>query len=266
MAVKKEKFDPSRIQMLKDYLTDQQHDGCPRPFEIFVDELRVVMRTEELSRFDNYEKYLRPDTGYILIKLYYNSSPNNDQYFFYLREDAGEGGGLNGLEKIVTQRLNDRDKDYQISRLTEELEKIKADLEQAEEYSEELEAKIEELKNQKHGIGKINVGELAVSTLEALVQRNPKWLNNTTVGKTLAGLVAGDPSKAEPETEAEAAFKKKTDQPEMNENEQVILELIRNLEKTMDESQLRLTALIIQKLSAEPQQVLPVAELLSVDK
>ncbi len=78
----------------------------------------------------------------------------------------------------------------------------------------------------------------------------------------LAGLLPAEQSKQEAESEPKAGFKK---QPEMSLNDQVIFEVIRGLEQAMDGSQLKLTGLIIQKLAAEPQRVLEVAELLSVE-
>lgn len=265
MAVKKEKYDQSKIEIIKSYLTDQQNDDCPRPFEIFVDELKVVSRTEDIAKFDNYEKYMRPDTVYVLIKLYHNSSPNNDQYYYYLREEATAADGLNGVERIVNQRLEDKDKEYRINRLTEDLEKTKQELTEAEEYAEMLEEQIEQLKNDKGYLGKINLGEIAASTLTALAKNNPQWMNRSPLGKALSGLIPPDEPALDNGPDTEAEFKKKSDAG-LSEDEKVIIEIVKNLSASINEDQLRQVALILQKFSNEPQHIQTVAELLSLDQ
>lgn len=267
MAVKKEKYDPSKIDIIKSYLTDQQNDGCPRPFEIFVDELKVVSRTEDVAKFDNYEKYMRPDTVYVLVKLYHNSSPNNDQYYYYLREEATAPDGLSGVERIVNQRLEERDREYQINRLTEDLEKARQDLTEAEEYAEMLEEQIEQLKNDKGYLGKINLGEIAANTLTVLARNNPQWMNRSPLGKALSGLIPPDEPAPDNGPDAEAEFKKKTNSgTAVTEDEKVIIEIVKNLSASMNEDQLRQVALILQKFSNEPQQIQTVAELLSLEQ
>jgi hypothetical protein len=262
MAVKKEKFDNSKIQVIRDYLADQQQDGNPRPFEIFVDELKVVSKTEDMTRFDNYEKYLRPDTLFVLFKLYHNSSPNNDQYYYYLREEASEPVGLSGVDKIVNQRLNEREKEYQVERLNLELDNVKQELQDSEAYNEELQERVTQLQTElteqksKPGlINRMNLGEIAASTIETLVQRNPTWVTNTPLGRTLAGIGATNNEKVEATEETEAGFKKKEELPALNREEREIYELVRRMSQKMDGTQLMHLAKILTILAEQPQHL-----------
>jgi hypothetical protein len=270
MAVKKEKFDSSKIQIIRDYLADQQQDGNARPFEIFVDELKVVSKTEDMTRFDNYEKYLRPDTVFVLFKLYHNSSPNNDQYYYYLREEPNETGGLSGVDKIINQRLNEREKEYQLERLNLELDNTRQELQDSEAYNEELQEKITTLQTElaeqktKPGlINRINFGEIAASTIETLVKRNPKWVNNTQLGRTLAGIGAANTEAAEVTEETEAGFKKKEELPALTREQKAIYEMVCRMTETMDEPQLTQVGKILTILAAQPQHLTTVEAFLN---
>jgi len=56
-----EKYDPLKIELIKKNLETQEAQGAPLYYEIFVDNLKVVQRTNKVELFDNYEEFvMRP--------------------------------------------------------------------------------------------------------------------------------------------------------------------------------------------------------------
>ena len=100
MPITHDNYDQLKIDKLKHYLEDMTAKGHAKPYEIFVDSLKVVPKTEDPKEFDNYEYYMNDDTEKIRIQIYNsNLSPRNDQYCFYVKQHK-QDKGLNGLGDI----------------------------------------------------------------------------------------------------------------------------------------------------------------------
>src|SRR5205809_3634784 len=134
MPVTNDVYDQLKIDKLKHFLETQFEKGHPKPFEIFVDNLKVVAKTEDPKEFDTYEFYMNEDTEKVRILIYNsNLSPRNDQYCFMVQKTVGSTKSLNGLgeiEGIIQEKLAARDREYEMSRLKEELEATKQELEE----------------------------------------------------------------------------------------------------------------------------------------
>ena len=55
MPVTTEKYDQLKIDKLRHFLEAQAEKGMAKPFEIFVDNLKVVAKTDDPKEFDSYE-------------------------------------------------------------------------------------------------------------------------------------------------------------------------------------------------------------------
>ena len=116
MPVTNDKYDQLKIDKLKHFLEDMASKGQAKPYEIFVDNLKVVPKTEDPKDFDSYEFYMNEDTEKIRILIYNsNLSPRNDQYCFYVQQNKQEKShnGLGHLDGIIQEKLNARDKEYE---------------------------------------------------------------------------------------------------------------------------------------------------------
>src|SRR5690349_12428861 len=153
MPVTNDVYDQLKIDKLKHFLETQFEKGHPKPFEIFVDNLKVVSKTDDPKEFDSYEFYMNEDTEKVRILIYNsNLSPRNDQYCFMVQKTMGGSKSLNGLgeiEGIIQEKLAARDREYEMNRLREELESTKQELEETEDYAEKLEEEIKHLKENK---------------------------------------------------------------------------------------------------------------------
>ena len=275
MPVNNENFDQLKIDKLKHFLEDMAAKSQPRPYEIFVDGLKVVPKTEDPKDFENYEYYINENTEKIRILIYNTAnSPRNDQYNFFVQKTVRDKSlnGLGEIDTIIQEKLAARDKEYETAKLKEELEAIKEQLEEAEEYSETLEAELADLKANRFKLGNFNMGELASLALEGMVRRNPQILSKLPGGEALAGIIEQDNSDQMKGSlvgtppEGEASFNKKSDVPEgLSEEQKRHSAFLLQLEQTFNEEQLSDVMLIIQKLAEQPTQLASVKTLLKIE-
>lgn len=261
MPVTTEQYDQLKIDKLKHFLEAQAEKGLAKPFEIFVDNLKVVAKTDDAKEFDSYEFYMNEDTEKVRILIYNsNLSPRNDQYCFMVQKTIG-GKSLNGLgeiENIVQEKLAARDREYEMNRLKEELEATKEDLAETEEECDRLLKEIENLKQNKFKLGNVNVAEFASFALENIVRRNPQILAKLPGGAALAGFVEQDNKEQEsrllhPQSapETNASFQKETT-PEITEEEKRYLAYLKAFEKNLNQEQAEMFNVILQAMINEP--------------
>ncbi len=238
--------------------------GQTRPYEIFVDGLKVVPKTEDPKEFDNYEFYMNEDTEKIRILLYYSiNSPRNDQYCFYVQQNKSEKtvNGLGDLDGIIQEKLTARDREHETQRMKQELEETKKQLEEAEEYAEELERQLEEAKSNKHKLGKLDLVELGSAVLERMASKNAATLEK--IG--LAGLVQPDSADAITETSQASFVKKEVDGGELRPELLPYLPLLQKLDSAFEPPQLETVMQVIVRFTQEPSHLQTVAELLNIE-
>lgn len=265
MPVTNDKYDQLKIDRLKHFLQEMVAKGQPRPFEIFVDNLKVVPRTEDPKDFDNYEYYMNEDTEKIRILIYNSAAtPRNDQYCFYVQQVKPEKSlnGLGDLDGMIQEKLTARDREHEMIRLKEELEETKKQLEESEEYAETLEQQLEEARNNKYKLGRLDLVELGGAVLEKLAIKNAGTLEK--VG--LAGLVVpGNTNETKQEEETNASFQKKTgEETNLKPEHLQYIPVLQQLDTAFERPQLEIVMKIISRLSEEPAQLQIVAELLNV--
>lgn len=261
MPVTNDTYDQLKIDKLKHFLEAQAERGQPKPFEIFVDNLKIVSKTEDPKEFDSYEFYMNEDTEKVRILIYNsNLSPRNEQYCFMVQKNVGGSKSLNGLgeiENIVQEKLAARDREHEMNRLKEELETAKQELEEAEDYAEKLEKEIEYMKENKFKLGNINIGELASVALEGIVRRNPQILTKLPGGETLAGIIEQDNRDKEkmlsqpPQPEPQVSFQKETTS-DITEEEKRHLVYLRKLEQTFTREQAEMFNAVLHSMVEEP--------------
>lgn len=269
-----EKYDQFKIEKLKHFLEDMSNKGIAKPYEIFVDNLKAVPKTEDVKEFENYEHYINENTQKIRIVIYGSPrSPRNDQYCYYMQQmqENKPNNGLGEVENLIQEKLAARDREYEMKELRAELNKVEEKLEEAEEYVETLEQQIEDMKRNKFKVGNLNLGELASVMTESFLRRNPQIIAKLPGGEALAGILMEDTAQLEkkpantPVAEGEASFQKKTVGTEnLTEEQKRYAAFLAQLEQVFDEKQLADVMLMLQKLAAEPAQLEPIKKLLNI--
>jgi hypothetical protein len=207
---------------------------------------------------------MNEDTEKIRILIYYSmTSPRNDQYCYYVQQHKPERSlnGLGDLDGIIQEKLEARDREHEVQRMKEELKELREQLEESEEYAVGLERQLEEAKDNKHKLGKLDLVELGSAVLERMAARNAGVLEK--IG--LSGLAQPQvtPIQTQP---SEASFEKKQEQnngttPELLE----YLPLLQQLDKAFEEAQLKTVMEIIRQFTIEPSHLQTVAELLNIE-
>ncbi|MBK7665856.1 MAG: hypothetical protein IPJ32_00075 [Sphingobacteriaceae bacterium] len=115
MAITSETYDQLKIDKLKLYLQTQADRNAARYYEIYVDNLKAVHKTNDIQEFDSYEDYMTEDTDRIRILVYSTNSqsPRNDQYVYRMKKQdeqktVVQQQGLSGIE--IESRMEENSK------------------------------------------------------------------------------------------------------------------------------------------------------------
>ncbi len=271
MPVINDTYDQLKIDKLKYFLEDMAGKGHARPFEIFVDSLKCVPKTEDPKDFDSFEYYMNENTEKIRILIYNsNLSPRNDQYCFYVQQQKQSQqqqptGGLGEIDNIIQEKLTARDREHELGRLQNELEETKKQLEEAEEYAETLEQQLEESKTNKYKLGKIDLVEFGGVLIEKLAMKNSPALEKMGLG----GFVNAEAKQPSSNTEeSHASYQKKPNADAsgtLNEQQLRYLSILEEMGENFDDAQLESIMHIIRKFNTQPEQVKIVADLLNIE-
>lgn len=184
MPIQFDNFDQNKIDRLKTHLSNMAEKGKAKFYEIFVDNLKAVPKTDEISDFDAYEDYMTVDTEQIKIVIYNSTlSPRNDQYVFILkaktREDA-QNFGLNGLPfaKFSKRSISDwrktnherSEQEIEIRSLKSEIRELEQTIEEKENIIHQQNQIIEQAKRNGNKIAGYHLGDIATVAVEGLVK------------------------------------------------------------------------------------------------
>lgn len=264
MPVSNEKYDQLKIDKLKHYLEDMASKGQPKPYEIFVDSLKVVPKTEDPKDFDSYEYYMNEDTEKLRILIYNSSlSPRNDQYCFYVQQGKQEKGlnGLGEVENIIQEKLAARDREHEVIKMKEELAETKKQLDEAEDYIEELEEKLAVASDNKYKLKNLDLVELGTTVLGRLAEKHADIL----AGAGLEGFAKKEKELPASQQETAVSFQKKeeTVTATLSTQHQQYIDFMTELEKSFDEAQMLNVIQILQHLMEDPSKVETVSALLT---
>lgn len=277
MAITSETYDQLKIDKLKLYLQTQADRNATRFYEIYVDNLKAVHKTNDIQEFDSYEDYMTEDTERIRILVYTTNSqsPRNDQYVYRMKKQDEQKTivqqqGLSGIEieSRMEEKLQTHRERWEHEALVKELEQTKQQLKESEEYAEKLAAELLEYKGKKLHWGNVNLGELASVVVEGIVRRNPQMVAKLPGGETLAGIIEQDNKErgtTTPTQETEVSFKKKSDTPELSDEEKGYLNFMRGIAESFDDEEIVILTQVITKLEEDTTQLKPVAELLNIN-
>lgn len=283
MSVTNESYDQLKIEKLKLYLQTQAERSNPRYYEVFVDNLKAVHKTNDVADFDSFEDYMTEDTEKIRILIYStnSASPRNDQYTFRLKKAEEQKQTvtptLSGvdIENRIEEKLQTHRERWEHEALVKELEQTKQQLKESEEYAEKLETELNQFRNKKLHWGNVNLGELASVVVEGIVRRNPQMVAKLPGGEALAGIIEEDnKERANPANTisegTKVSFKMKTGENEaekvtLSEEEKGYLNFMRGIAESFEDEEIIVLTQVINKLEEDTTQLKPVAELLNID-
>lgn len=102
---KRLKYNSSATQMIYNNLVSLYNQGKPRDFEIRIDDLTVVHRTNDLKKYYWYQKALTEYSQEVSIILYFGTSRRYDKYILFRKIDQYSSDVL--TEQQFQQKLAD---------------------------------------------------------------------------------------------------------------------------------------------------------------
>ncbi|HEX7906329.1 MAG TPA: hypothetical protein VF487_20785 [Chitinophagaceae bacterium] len=277
-----EKYDVVKMERLKHYLETNAEREKPRYYEIYVDNLKAVDKTNDPTCFDDYTMYMNEDSKVIKVLIYSSAenSPRNDKFIFTIinneeerRKQDKKQSELNGFEiqnKIDSAITTERER-MNTEKMKEELEAKTKQLEEAEEYIDQLTEVLQAEKEKKYNSREIQFGNIASIAIEDVIKRNPAWAKKVPLIGALSGLLEtegpavldGTENKtASGETTASFAKKAKESAQETGDKEtNAKLAFFEQMEENFTEKQLDMVIQIIHVLATNPEQLITVYEL-----
>lgn len=282
MPIQFDNFDQQKVDRLKNHLVAMASKGKAKHYEIFVDALKAVPKTDEPSEFDGYEDYMTPDTEQIKICIYNTSlSPRNDQYVFLLKARNREEAtnlGLSGTpvktfsrNSLTEWREKQEFKDAQsqeLIALKRENAELRRELAESEEYADQLAAAVEAAKENGNKIGGVHWGDVISVALEGLVKRNTHLIAQIPGASGLAGLIEKDNNKTLEigQENKEVSFKKKdtvSTQPTLTPQEKEFVSLFHELQKLFSPEEITQIIELLDAMSKDKSMLNDVLEYVS---
>lgn len=269
-----EAYNPQKIEIIKRMLEKQSSKGSPLAYEIFVDNFKVVMKTTDMSEFDSYEDVMTNETKFIRINVYNSPSEtiSHTKYVFEVEEKKPEVnrslGEVTDINTKIKESIAVERERWDRDQLIKELDRTKLELQEAEEYIDELSGQLEKAKLKPNHFGKLDLGSLAGSAIEGVMRRNPQWLTKVPGLEGLAGVIVDENTNGKridsPTEETEVTLSKKTDAPSLTDEEKSYLEFGKQVAENFEDEEITLLAKIINQLGKDTSQLKTVAELLNV--
>jgi len=269
--IEKKTYHHTKIERIKNILTRYAESGTPKFFEIIVDGIKVIPKTDKVEEFDAHQNFIDGDTKSIEIKIHYGTSNNNDQYIYLLEEEKEQekqpqtlaGMSAEELQSKIKESIDVEKEKWRQQQIEQEYGNLKTAHQQLQQEHEALKKKLTETENGNH----LKFGQIASVALEEVARRNTKIIKQLPGGETLAGFIEKDNKEQEaksletvPETEASFTRKEATAK-EITEEEQQLFLFSKQLVERFKE-QLPNVIHIINLLADAPVLITTVEELL----
>ena len=270
-----QKYIPSRVDALRDSLKLDTEAGKPRYYEIRLDDLSVVPRCNDFSKFESYKNDFFDEAKTLDIFIY-STHPDNfkgKKHRFILKEEVAtpmkqELSGAEVHAQINAAITLERER-FVAERTKEELEKTKAELKEAEEHIKKIEAENLVFKGKKMLWGNVNLAEALGLITESVLRRNTHVIAKLPGGKALAGVIEQDNKESgfqlKDVEDANVTFEKtNSDKQNLTEDQQKFLQIMAALEETFDDNELLLVMQILNRLLTKTTDLKTIAELLEI--
>ena len=137
-------YSIANIKMIFDNLVNLNNQGIPKDFEIKIDDMTTVHRTNDLSKFHCYQKSLTPNSNEVSFILFKGNSRRYDKYILVRKGNVSPDPNMTTqqyIESKVAEALKLHEQQMEFARLKEKTKSQKKTIETLKERIAELEAK-----------------------------------------------------------------------------------------------------------------------------
>lgn len=256
--IKREAYDPDKLDKIYMAILAASKNNTVQDYEMLIDDLKVVPRTSDPEKFNNFSEFVTATSDHLTIYMYYGASKHADTYFFYFRGvpiNKMHSQSLAGIEEIEKQQREKIEKEIYYEGLEKENEELKAEIQELEEDFAKQQEHWENIKT-----GKIHtIGEMGSAILLSLAS-NPTVQRAFPGLKMLGGL--GQVPKQEGNNSSQeetATFRRKDEksqepdpQSDLTEDDRMIVGLFRDLPKLLDRQQMEMMIHVLFALAENP--------------
>ena len=100
--VKKEKYEPGKINYLYHMISSAFNSDVKQDYEILVDNYKVIPRNNDPERFNGYTEYINGQTKDMTVILFKGTSNSNDKFIYFFDEKDIKPSGLDGIPEGMT--------------------------------------------------------------------------------------------------------------------------------------------------------------------
>lgn len=240
--------------------------GRPTQYEVRVDGLPVIRRTDNPARFSGVLDDIDLNgTKTVEVRLYQGDSQHNHRHLILLERNSAprpapesQSQSLAGLEERFEARLRERLAELEHKRLQEDYDTLKADLEELQSYADKQDAELAEYRSKRLVMGQIDLVEVGGALLEGFLRRNPHVLSGIPGGEALAGALLAPPpapAQAQPQTQEAGATATRKAAPQVSEAEMEFIQVLRRMEGHLDEQQFLQALSILNALTRNPSRI-----------
>ena len=161
------------------------------------------------------------------------------------------------IDQVIAQKLEEKEREHEFSRLKVQLTSTKAQLAEAEEYADTLQQRIKDMEDKRYTQA-VSLGEVASVILKTLVKQHASRIPG---GQALAGLLGADlpdelPASIPAEPTIPVSFERQPDtSPVMDEQTRNRLSLIEQMQHRFNEQQMVAVFSIMDALAATPEKI-----------
>lgn len=257
------KYSPLKIAQLKMWLEEMKEQGLTKFFEVFVDDFKIVPKTDAIQNLDAYEQYIDEDTQTIKVFIY--NTPDSHRYsqrIFTMKEKTVQAPVQNQtmsgveIQNTISEKVEQAKKEWDCEQTKKELEDTKRKLRESEEYAEKLTSRIETLKE------KLENAKTMKEIVTAISEYGPVIFGgNPKPSATLSG------AQAEKKPEEQASFKMKTEgEPSLSEQEKYFIEFGKSLRENFSQEEFTKILSIIDVFAKDKSNIDPVVSLLNINQ
>lgn len=252
----KQKYDPVKVSKLAEVLRLHHEKGNAMDYEIILDGLKVVRRTNSPELFSLFENFISADTRLLEVVFYPGTSNNNEKHLFTFHEEKEQG--LSGVEidNRIQEHVQKERKEWEFNLLKKENQDLKDEVEDLEKEVEKLEKEKETIISNQSPLKGV-LGEFGSSFVESFVRRNPNIIKGLPGGETLAGLIENDNKQKEetPQEDSAVSFQPKSNQPSLSEDQQSAIAFVDQLKTQFAKEEFDQVLHILQAMSEEKTRI-----------
>ncbi|MBT1699481.1 hypothetical protein KK083_21465 [Fulvivirgaceae bacterium PWU4] len=262
--VSKHKYDPAQVQRLADLVRIYHDRGQPFDYEILIDGLKVVRRTNDPDMFFIFENFITPDSKALEVLFYVGSSNVNEKRMFVFGDVPDEKEvGLSGVEvdarvrEGVKEGIETHKKEWQYLQAQKENESLKQQVADLEKQVRRMETEKRELLDSQSPLQEF-LGQAGASFVESFLKRNPQVLKSIPGGEALAGLIDNSKTGTEPPetfSDSSVSFQAKSETPALSEEDRTAITFVNQLKAKFAKDEFDKVLVILQTLADDKSKI-----------